>query len=138
MAKIKAISIKRDATESVITIENSLEAFERYVEGPLGLHRPFQDNVILLCNDQGKIQRLLPTKIVSGDDGFFEVFVGNLLLCGLDEQGCICSLSPHQQQMYLNDINFEHRFIDPSEVSVIIDESGLHNISDYIDYIDEI
>lgn len=79
MPKIRAIVKRPDEQYGHVTnISNTLKNLQRIVEGPIETVK-VTDDVILICNEEGKL-RGLPMNFVMGDD----IIVGEVALVGVD------------------------------------------------------
>lgn len=59
MAKINVLMVKVGKNPELIEIDDSLKTMQNLVGGYIEMVRPFEDeNVILVCNEEGKINRL--------------------------------------------------------------------------------
>jgi hypothetical protein len=70
---------------------------------------PFDDNAVIVCNEEGKIDGLPPNRTVHG-----EPMVGNLVIVGDNGAGEFCSLTDEQAQKYLAEFQLPE-FTDPDE-----------------------
>lgn len=72
----------------VIAVENSLEAFQAVVEGPIEL-LPLDTHIDLVCNENGKLEKLPPNR-----DFFEDVIVGHFFITRSNDDGENISLTP--------------------------------------------
>lgn len=77
MKKIKVI-IKRpdEAVGHVTRISDSLKNLQKTVEGPIEVVT-IAPNLVIICNEEGKIRRLEPNCRILGED-----FVGTIIIAG--------------------------------------------------------
>lgn len=82
MQKIKAIIKRPDEAYGHVTwISNTLENLQRNVGGyiePIALTK----NLVIICNEEGKINGLQPNFIVGSR--LHEVICGDVIVCGVD------------------------------------------------------
>ena len=90
MEKIKALIVKPGRKPKLVEIENSLRAFQEGVKGHIECIYPWPD-VILICNEEGKIKNLTPNRIIRG-----QLIVGNFILVSDDKKGDFKSLTEEQ------------------------------------------
>jgi hypothetical protein len=90
-------------------IENALTPMQRLVGGYLEMFCPFEDNAVIVCNEEGKIKGLPFNRTVHG-----EPMVGNLVIIGDDGEGSFCSLTDEQIQRYLAEFQ-SPEVTDPGE-----------------------
>lgn len=68
-------------------VENRLEDLQEIVDGYLEVVQPWNDKVLLVCNEEGKItQRHKPNRVIRADGGGEDIIFGTFFLCGYD--GC--------------------------------------------------
>jgi hypothetical protein len=77
-------------------ISDSLRAFQQVVRGNIEVFCPFDDNAVIICNEEGKINGLPYNRTVYG-----EPMVGNLVIVGDDGEGNFCALTDEQIERYL-------------------------------------
>lgn len=77
-------------------IPNTLQAKQEIVEGLIEAVYPFQDQVALVCNDEGKLIGLPLNRRVGGD-----IIAGTFIVCGIDNRNAsFSSLSDEQVKRY--------------------------------------
>ena len=86
--------------------EDTLEAFQKIVGGPIEAGCYLPQRVMLICNSEGKNMRLMPNRENPTDSRDF--IAGTFLLCSFEEDS-FASLSPAQQQ------EFERYFALPDQ-----------------------
>ena len=66
-----------------ITIDDTLDAMQRIVGGPIQAVYPFQEPVALICHEEGKLLRLpLNRALRSTDTGeIYDIIAGDFFLC---------------------------------------------------------
>ena len=80
--KIRCIQCIPNKTAKVGEIENTLEAFQDFVRGPIEVTAFYTvPDVGIVCNEEGKIRGLQPCLL----NGWSDVIVGNCFICGLTE-----------------------------------------------------
>ena len=67
-----------------IEIENTLEELQKQVGGYIQAIYPFDNNVGIICNEEGKIMGLEPNRVLI-IDGHMDILVGDILIVGLTE-----------------------------------------------------
>lgn len=97
----------KPAYEAEIT--DSLRAFQQAVRGNIEVFCPFEDNAVIICNEEGKIDGLPQNRTVHG-----EPMVGNLVIVGDNGDGNFCSLTDAQIEKYLAEFQTPE-FTDPDE-----------------------
>lgn len=95
----------------VIRIQNTLEAKQSLVHGYIQAIYPFDDEVAIVCNEEGKLQGLDPCRALFDENGgIYDIIVGPFLICGLCDEG-FASLTQEQQQEYLAMFRHPQMFI---------------------------
>jgi len=62
--KISVILVEPNKYPKMIEIEDSLEAMQKIVGGDIEEYMPFEDEVAIICNDEGKMNGMLPNRAV--------------------------------------------------------------------------
>lgn len=66
----------------MVEIEDSLEAMQAVVEGPIEVVKPWSADVALICNEEGCVKKLPANRIVFKSDGEpFGCIYGTFFLC---------------------------------------------------------
>lgn len=66
----------------VTEIENTLEGLQRAVEGNIEAFYPFEEQVCIVCNEEGKFNGMEPNRAVYGEDGIImDVVFGPFFIC---------------------------------------------------------
>lgn len=74
-------------TAQVIEIDGSLESMQQFVGGWIEAVYPFDDPVAIVCNEEGKLNRLPLNRALYTEDGeMFDIISGSMLICGLGEE----------------------------------------------------
>ena len=85
----------------IIRIENTLEAMQAFVGGYIQAIYPFEDEVGIVCNEEGKLNGLDLNRALYDENGkIYDVVAGVFFVCGLGEDD-FTSLTPEQQEKYL-------------------------------------
>ena len=79
---IKVVLVEPMKKAKVIEIEEKLEAMQSVVEGSIEEYMPFEDDVAIICNDEGKIRGLDLNRAIYDEDGkIAEIICGKFFLC---------------------------------------------------------
>ena len=74
-------------TAQVIEIDGSLEGMQQFVGGYIEEICPFSDPVAIVCNEEGKINRMELNRALYTEDGtMFDIVAGPMFICGLGEE----------------------------------------------------
>ena len=92
-------------------IDSSLESLQATVGGLIQAIYPFEDQVALVCNEEGKINGLTLNRAVYGDEGqMLDIIAGTFFICGLTEDS-FGSLTPELAEKYGNLFQFPEIFV---------------------------
>lgn len=87
----------------VTKIENKLKTMQNIVGGLIQVIYPFDDNVALVCNDDGKINNLpYNRRLLDRKGNLLDIIAGTLFICSFDEEGNFTSLTDEQAEKYKN------------------------------------
>lgn len=84
-----------------VVIPHTLEAMQQLVSGSIQAIYPYNDNVALVCNEEGKLLNLEPNRAVYDEDtgDILDIIFGTFFICGLGEED-FCSLTSQQLEHY--------------------------------------
>ena len=98
-------------TAQVIEIDGSLESMQQFVGGNIEAIYPFDDPVAIICNEEGKIDRLPLNRALYTEDGeMFDITAGNIMIVGLGEED-FASLQGELLEKYLEKFKHPESFI---------------------------
>ena len=99
---IKVVLVEPNEKAMVTEIENTLENFQKIVGGYIECIYPFEDNVGLICNEEGKLIGLEPNRVLRDDNGnAVDIIFGTFIITGLTEDD-FGSLTDEQTEYYLD------------------------------------
>ena len=85
-----------------VYIPKTLEAMQKLVGGCIQAAYPFEDPVAIICNDEGKLIGMRPSRAIRNKDGdILDIICGTFFICGLSEDD-FCSLTEDQISYYNN------------------------------------
>lgn len=97
---MKVVLCKPHALAQITDIEESLKSIQRVVEGIIEIVYPFEDNAVLVCNDEGKINHLpLNRPLFDSKGNFLDIIAGTFFICAYNEKD-LASLSDEQAEKY--------------------------------------
>ena len=80
--KIKVILCRPDERTEVVDIEDKLEAMQKLVGGYIQECMPWEDEVAIICNEEGKMTGLPLNRGIRGDDGQLQdIIAGDFFIC---------------------------------------------------------
>lgn len=61
-------------------IENTLDAMQKYVSGPIEVINLTED-ILLVCNEEGKIRHMTPTACIIREQRMYDSIAGGFFIC---------------------------------------------------------
>ena len=93
-------------TAQVVEIDGSLKGMQSFVGGYIEPIYPFSDPVAIVCNEEGKINRMELNRALYTEDGtMFDIVAGPMFICGLGEED-FTSLQGELLEKYMD--KFKH------------------------------
>lgn len=82
MEKIKVVSLIPGETAEITELGSSLEEMQEYVGGLIQAIYPFDEEVCIVCNDEGKLLGLPVNRALRDSDGeVYDAICGNAFIC---------------------------------------------------------
>ena len=79
---MKILLIEPGKVTRPVTINSSLDAMQRTVEGLIQAVYPFEEPVALICNEEGKLRGLPLNRFLLDEEGLaYDVIAGTFFLC---------------------------------------------------------
>ena len=99
---INVLLVKAGECAKMIEMEDSLEAMQKLVGGMIEEYMPFEDDVALICNDEGKMRRMPLNRAIYGEDGkIIDIIAGDFFICYAPiESEKFLSLPPELAEKY--------------------------------------
>lgn len=83
-----------------VQIDTGLESLQHAVQGDIEVTYPFEDDVALIVNEEGKVNGLPLNRALRDEDGeIYDILAGNILVVGLGEEN-FTDLSPELMKKY--------------------------------------
>lgn len=114
--KISVLYVQAGKYPEVIEIEDNLESMQKLVGGYIEEYMPFEDEVAIVCNEEGKINGLQPNRAIYGEmnDGKKEVIdivFGDFFVCYAPvESEKFLSIPEDMKQKYSEMFKYPERF----------------------------
>ena len=100
--RIKVVLAEPGKKAKVTEIENTLENLQKIVGGYIECVYPFEDNVGIICNEEGKLIELEPNRVLRDENGnAVDIIFGTFIITGLTEDD-FGSLTDEQVEYYLD------------------------------------
>ena len=106
----------------VMTMNDSLEAMQDAVGGLIEEYMPFEDEVALICNDEGKMLGMPPSRSIRSDDGqVVDVIAGPFFIAYAPiESEKFLSMPDELRDKYLEKFRHPERFFrTPEGIKVV-------------------
>ena len=83
---MRVILCRPNEMAEVIEMEDSLESMQKMVGGLIEEYMPWEDEVALICNEEGKLNGMEYNRAIRDENGEVrEIIAGPFLIVGLDE-----------------------------------------------------
>ena len=93
--EIKVVIVEPHKNPTITTIKTKLENLQEAVGGLIEII-DIEDNVCILCNEEGKLTGLEGNRALGED-----ILVGNFYVCGSNNEGELTSLTDSQIEKYI-------------------------------------
>ena len=98
-------------TAQVIEIKDGLKGMQEFVGGYIEAIYPFDDPVAIVCNEEGKINRMELNRAVYGETGeMIDIIAGPMFICSLGEED-FASIRGEMLEKYLEKFKQPETFI---------------------------
>lgn len=95
---MKVLKVEPGMEPEVIDLENTCEAIQEAVDGYFEVIQTSDFNVVVICNEEGKLNHLPVNRIIKGNC-FYDVIVGTIIVVGMDGEE-FCDLSDEEAAFY--------------------------------------
>lgn len=109
--KIKVVLLEPDKLAKTAEIGTSLEELQAVVDGDIEAFYPFEEQVCIVCNDEGKICGMpLNRGVYDKDKNLLDIIAGTAFICSC-RGSYFGSLTDEQIKKYTEEFKFPERFI---------------------------
>lgn len=99
---IQVVIVEPGVAPRVENIRNELRVLQSVVGGHIEMACPFNDNVAIICNEEGKLIRLPHNRTLRDENGrYLDSFCGAFFVTGVGEED-FCSLTDEQAARYMD------------------------------------
>ncbi len=118
--KLTVVMVEPGKIARTAEIGSSLEALQTAVGGYIEAFYPFEEEVCIVCNEEGKFNGMSPCRAVYGEDGkIMDIVFGPFFICGCGGED-FSSLTKEQIDKYTEMFrNPEHYFKSGDEIKAI-------------------
>lgn len=109
---ISVLLIQPGKYPKTVTIKDSLEAMQELVGGDIEEYMPFEDEVAIICNEEGKISGLpLNRAVYDSENQMIEIMAGDFFICHAPVSSeKFMSLPPDLEEKYSEKFRYPERF----------------------------
>jgi len=109
---IDVLLVKPMMKPEVVRIEDSLEAMQELVGGYIETYMPFEEEVAIVCNEEGKLRGAMPNRGIYDKEGNLQdVIAGDFFICYAPiESESFLSLSEEQIKEYTEKFKNPEKF----------------------------
>lgn len=108
--KIRVVLLEPNRMAKAAEIESSLEAMQRVVQGDIQAIYPFEEEVCIVCNEEGKIDGLpLNRALYDENHEIYDIIAGPAFICDCSGEN-FGSLSDEQIRKYSRQFMRPERF----------------------------
>ena len=120
-SKITVLLVEPNKYPRMIEIEDSLEAMQAVVGGYIEEYMPFEDDVAIVCNEEGKMNgETLNRAIYSEDKEMVDIIAGKFFVCYAPiESENFLSLPENLVRKYEAKFKYPERFFKNDEGEII-------------------
>lgn len=109
--KIKVIILEPNKEAYLGEIENDLVSMQQVVGGYIQAIYPFEEDVALVCNEEGKINGLTLNRALFDENGkVYDIITGTAFLCDCSQEQ-FSSLKKEHQEKFLAMFKYPETFV---------------------------
>ena len=109
---LKVLLVEPNKYPKLIEIDDTLEAMQAVVGGDIEEYMPFEDEVAIICNEEGKFNGMTPNRAVYTENKeMSDVIFGKFFICYAPfESESFQSLPPELAKKYEDKFKYPERF----------------------------
>ena len=109
---MRVILCKPDEKAVVIEMEDSLESMQKMVGGLIEEYMPWEDEVAIICNEEGKMNGLPLNRGITDENGHLkDIIAGDFFICYAPiESERFLSMPPELEEKYLEKFELPEMF----------------------------
>ena len=110
--KLRVIYVEPGKRAQTIEIDDDLKAMQNLVGGMIEEYMPFEDDVAIICNDEGKMLGLPLNRGIRGEDGQLQdIIAGDFFVCYAPiESEKFLSMPPYLEEKYKEKFDYPEQF----------------------------
>lgn len=109
--KLKVLLVRPNKKAKMVEINDDLASMQELVGGPIQEYMPFEDDVAIICNEEGKLRGGQLNRAIFNEEGtLMDIIVGDFFVCAAPlESDSFKSLEGDLKRKY------ESKFKNPEE-----------------------
>ena len=112
---IRVVMLEPGKPARIVDLDRSLEGMQKAVGGYIEAYYPFEEEVCIICNEEGKIIGLPLNRAIYNDEKeIIDVIAGTAFICSVGEEH-FESLTPEQAQKYRKQFLHPEVFVRTSQ-----------------------
>ena len=96
---MRVVLVEPGKVARIVDIDATLRGMQQAVRGRIEAVYPFKEPVCLICNEEGKLNRMSLNRAIRRDGKIAEIISGPFFVCAYNEAD-FCSLTLEQQRKY--------------------------------------
>lgn len=114
---LNVLLVKPGERAEMVEMEDSLEAMQKMVDGMIEEYMPFEDDVAIVCNDEGKMRGLPLNRGILDENGkLMDIIAGSFFVCYAPiESEKFLSLPPELEKKYKEKFDLPEQFFRTEE-----------------------
>ena len=108
--KIRVVLLEPGKLARVADIDSSLEGMQKTVNGWIEAVYPFEEEVCIICNEEGKLNGMPLNRAIRCEGQITDIIAGPCFVCSCDKAS-FGSLTEAQQQKYLKLFKYPEHFL---------------------------
>ena len=107
---IRVVLLEPGKLARVADIDSSLEGLQKTVNGLIEAAYPFEEEVCIICNEEGKLNGMPLNRAIRCEGQITDIIAGPCFVCSCDKAS-FGSLTEAQQQKYLKMFKYPEHFL---------------------------
>lgn len=120
---LEVILVEPMKAPRVVEIDGSLKSMQELVGGDIEEYMPYEDDVAIVCNEEGKLSGLELNRAIRNEDGqIIDVMAGPFFICHAPpESEEFLSLPPDLKEKYTRKFKYPEKFFKtPDGIEAIV------------------
>ena len=129
--KITVVLCEPGKLARIAEVTNDLNGLQSAVNGDIETFYPFEEEVCIICNEEGKFNGMEPNRAVYGEDGkIMDIIFGQFFICDCSGQN-FASLSEEQLKRFSEQFRRPEKFYKMgNEITAVPYEPRVHSLEE--------